>query len=269
MAYRALATTNTGTSPYKVMLGRPMRLAIDWSLSAPEPTTPSAVQYAKKIGPKLEVLHQIAMTNAGDSAARHRQARNEEAKPLPYAAGDKVLLRDTRIRKGETAKLKRPYTGPFIITECRPGFDYRLQELQTGRDLKRAVHADRLRPQKELQNDYRQPAVNRVVASGKLQSTRVSWLITINYGEPNDLGASVRLTAPEPTDAETNSGVVRHVPQPVKKRIRRLGSSFTPTFCGRPEPRAYSASGSNSRGQPSVTMQQPEQLRMLYAIWEK
>jgi hypothetical protein len=79
-----------------------MRLAIDWSLSTPELTTPSAVQYAREIGPKLEVLHQIAMTNAEGSAARHRQACNEAAKPPPYAAGDKVLLRDTRVKKGET-----------------------------------------------------------------------------------------------------------------------------------------------------------------------
>jgi hypothetical protein len=122
-----------------------MRLATDWFLSAPGPVTPSAVQYAREIGPKLDVLHQIAMTNADDSAARHRRAHNEGAMPPPYAAGDKVLLRDTKVKKGETAKLKRPYTGPFIITECRPGFNYRLQELKTGRDLKRAVHADRLR----------------------------------------------------------------------------------------------------------------------------
>jgi hypothetical protein len=35
MAYRASATTNTGISPHEVMVGRPMRLATDWSLSAP------------------------------------------------------------------------------------------------------------------------------------------------------------------------------------------------------------------------------------------
>jgi hypothetical protein len=119
----------------------------------PELTMPNTVQYAREIRPKLEVLHQIAMIIAESSAARHRQARNEEAKPPPYAAGDKVLLRDTRVKKGETVKLKRPYTGLFIVTECRPGFNYRLQELKTGRDLKRAVHADRLRPLKEMQND--------------------------------------------------------------------------------------------------------------------
>jgi hypothetical protein len=72
-----------------------------------------------------------------------------------YAAGDKVLLRDLTTKKGESAKLKRRYTGPFIIIECKNGFNYRLQHLDTGRTLRRLVHADRLRPYCELDNDYR------------------------------------------------------------------------------------------------------------------
>jgi hypothetical protein len=96
------------------------------------------------------------------------------------------------------------------------GFNYRLQELETGRDLKRAVHADRLRPLKEKQNDYRQPTVNRVVASGKLRSAQVGWQITITNGERNDLGASVRLTVSGTTDTEADEGVIWHVPQPIE-----------------------------------------------------
>ena len=67
----------------------------------------------------------------------------------------KVLLHDPVVKKGESSKLKIRYTGPFIITDCRPGFNYRLQHLDTGRDLRRPVHADRLRPLRELPNDYR------------------------------------------------------------------------------------------------------------------
>jgi hypothetical protein len=154
------------------------------------------------------------MTNVDDSAARHRRAHYEGATPPPYAAGDKVLLRDTRVKKGKIAKLKRPYTGPFIITECRPGFNYRLQELKTGRDLKRAVHADRLRPLREMQNDYRQTAINRVVAAGELRSKRVIWRIVINNGEQNDLGVSLRLTAPELAGRETDDETVWYVTLP-------------------------------------------------------
>ena len=190
MAYRASATTNTGLSPYEVIFGRPMKLAIDWSMAAIEDTTPGAVQYAREIGPKLEVLHKIAMTNVEDSAARHRKLHNEAAKLPPYAVGDKVLLRDTRVRKGESAKMKKPYTGPFLVTECRPGFNYRLQELSTGRDLKRAVHADRLRPLKELPNDYRLTAQREpgTIATGTIANTAVSWAITVGQTVTDEAG---------------------------------------------------------------------------------
>jgi hypothetical protein len=202
MAYRASETTNTGISPHEVMFRRPMRLATDWSLSAPGPVTPSAVQYAREIGPKLDVLHQIAMTNADDSAARHRRAHNEGAMPPPYAAGDKVLLRDTRVKKGETAKLNDHTQARSSLRSADPD-STTAAELKTGRDLKRAVHADRLRPVREMQNDYRQTAINRVVAAGELRSKRVIWRIVINNGEQNDLGVSVRLTAPELAGKET------------------------------------------------------------------
>jgi hypothetical protein len=83
-----------------------MRLAIDWTLMAGDPTIPSVQHYAREIGPKLEILHQIAMSNVQDSAARHSRRRNEAAEPPKYAAGDKVLLHDPRVKKGESHKLK-------------------------------------------------------------------------------------------------------------------------------------------------------------------
>jgi hypothetical protein len=164
MAYRASAATNIGLSPDEVLFGRPMRLAIDWTLMAGDPSIPGVQEYAREIGPKLEILHQTAMNNAQDSAARHSRRHNEAADPPKYAAGDKVRLHDPRVKKGQSHKLKRPYTEPFIITECRPGFNYKLQDMCTGRDLKRTVHADCLRPLKAVANDYRLPKLGNLIA---------------------------------------------------------------------------------------------------------
>jgi O-acetyl-ADP-ribose deacetylase (regulator of RNase III) len=70
---------------------------------------------------------------------------------------DKVLLFDPTTKTGQHSKLKRRWSGPYLITEVLDNFNSKLQELETGRVLKRPVHADRLRPLKELQNDYRLP----------------------------------------------------------------------------------------------------------------
>ena len=55
-------------------------------------------------------------------------------------------------KKGECAKLKRKYLGPYLIIECRPKYNYMLKELSTGKET---VHANRLRALQELANDYR------------------------------------------------------------------------------------------------------------------
>ena len=55
----------------------------------------------------------------------------------PDQIGDKVLLADFTTRRGESSKLKYKYTGPFIVIEALSGYNYRLQHLLSGKDLKR------------------------------------------------------------------------------------------------------------------------------------
>lgn len=155
MAYRASATTNLGISPHEVLFGKPMTLAIDWGLIGSDEMISSAQAYSASIKPKLEILHQIAIENAMDSAERHAQAHNSDSSPPTFKAGDKILLFNPVTKKNECAKLKRRYLGPYIITDCKPGFNYMLKELATGKEIKRPVHANRLRALRELDNDYR------------------------------------------------------------------------------------------------------------------
>lgn len=44
---------------------------------------------------------------------------------------------------------------PYLIIDCCPVYNYKLKELSTGKELKRPVHANRLRSLRELDNDYR------------------------------------------------------------------------------------------------------------------
>src|SRR5664279_2491865 len=163
MAYRATATTNTGLSPHEVIFGRPMPLAIDWSLLAEEPTIPSIEAYMEDIRPKLHILHQIAIENARDNAQLKARRVNETAVPPSFKCGDKVLLFNPVVKKGECVKLKRRYVGPYFIIDCRPGYNYMLKELSTGKELKRPVHANRFRSLRELDNDYRLQEANAEV----------------------------------------------------------------------------------------------------------
>jgi hypothetical protein len=66
--------------------------------------------------------------------------------------------------------------------------------VSTGRDLKRAVHADRLRPLKEMANDYRLPKLGDpvTVAEGTLETPTLRWKITVGNPTPAADTALVR-----------------------------------------------------------------------------
>src|SRR5271157_798527 len=107
------------------------------------------------IRPKLQIFHAVAMENVGASAERSARRINDTAITPSFKTGDKVLLHNPVVKKGECVKLKRKYIGPYIIIECRPKFNYMLKELSSGKEMKRPVHANRLRALRELPNDYR------------------------------------------------------------------------------------------------------------------
>jgi transposase InsO family protein/O-acetyl-ADP-ribose deacetylase (regulator of RNase III) len=158
MSHRAMTTTSTGFSPYEVAFGQPMQLFIDRSLLSENTDSPSLQVYMKEVAPKLTLLEQVASQNAVDSAARHRKYRNVDATPPSFEVAEQVLLLDTTTKTGQNPKLKRKWTGPFLITEVLDNYNFKLQELETGRDLKRPVHASRLKRLRQHPNDYRTPA---------------------------------------------------------------------------------------------------------------
>jgi transposase InsO family protein len=156
MSHRAMTTSSTGFSPFEVAFGQPMQLFIDRALLSENTDSPSLRTYMQEVAPKLTLLEQIASENSENSAARHRKYRNIGAKPPSFEVAEQVLLLDTTTKQGQNPKLKRKWTGPFLITEVLDNYNFKLQEMETGRDLKRPVHASRLKRLRQLPNDYRE-----------------------------------------------------------------------------------------------------------------
>jgi len=112
----------------------------------PEVDVGGPEKYAEEIGLKLKIMHDIARLNTEDSANRHRAYANRGATLPDYSIGSKVLLYDPTTKKGEYAKLKVRYKGPYLVTARTQGGNYKLQLLASGKDIKRAFHPRRLRP---------------------------------------------------------------------------------------------------------------------------
>jgi O-acetyl-ADP-ribose deacetylase (regulator of RNase III)/transposase InsO family protein len=180
MAHRGSATINLQLSPFEVLYGRPMTMFLDAGLLAETEDSPSLTAYRKEVAPKLEILHDLAMQNAAESASRQRDKRNVGSKPPSYKVADKVLLHDTSTKSGDSAKWTKKWTGPFFVKEILPNYNYKLQCLKTGRDLKRSVHASRLRPLRTMLNDYRlpQPDTTRTLFETTTQNRQLEVRVT-------------------------------------------------------------------------------------------
>jgi hypothetical protein len=135
MSHRGSATTNLQVSPFEVLYGRPMIMFCDASLLAETDDSPSLTAYRKEVAPKLEILHELAMQNAAESASKQRDKKNVGSIPPSYKVADKVLLHDTSTKIGDSAKWTKRWTGPFFVKEILPNYNYKLQCLKTGRDL--------------------------------------------------------------------------------------------------------------------------------------
>jgi O-acetyl-ADP-ribose deacetylase (regulator of RNase III) len=150
-AYRATPTLSCQLSPFEIIHATKMRLPIHLALSTGEieATTPTELQA------KLKILQTIALENSNANAKRIREHRNKDAIEPSFVCGQKVLLFNPATKKGESSKLTRRFQGPYFITECLSNYNYKLKHAVTGVELRRPVHASRLRCLYELANDYR------------------------------------------------------------------------------------------------------------------
>ena len=154
MALRATPST-LGLSPFEIMYGRQMNLEVDWSLMATDTAKINLATQAAEMRPKLAILHEIAMQNVKESAERHGKDYNKNSWEPPFKNGSKVLLYDPAVKRGQSSKLQIKWKGPFYVVQTLDKYNYKLKELKTGKELKRPVHANRLRLVRELDNDYR------------------------------------------------------------------------------------------------------------------
>jgi transposase InsO family protein len=155
LAHRAVASSSTGISPFECLYARRMVVNCDQNLLLKEDDSPSMEIYRRELIPKLQILQQLAQENSEQNAQINRDARNKTAVIPQFEIGDSVLLHNPVTPKGAVAKWTRRYTGPWLITHKLPNLNFRLQHLQSGRQLKRPIHIDRLRTLKQLPNDYR------------------------------------------------------------------------------------------------------------------
>ena len=155
---RASASSNILLSPYEIIFSKKMEIPCD--LILPEVPIGELQTHVRDVGERLKVLGQLAVQNALESGDRSREQKNKDVQLPPYKVGDRVLLNDTTVKKGQCRKLNPIWKGPYRIIATLPGKSYKLQHCISGDEIKRPIFVNRIRPLKESVDDPQRVALN-------------------------------------------------------------------------------------------------------------
>ena len=112
-----------------------------------------ANDYVMWLKQALELLHQGVRQNRSEGKTSQKEAydRRHGVKQPKYVIGQKVLLRDQRVKPGSDFVLtKKPFVGPYLIKDIVQysesiGPAYQLIDEQTGKELPKLITHDRLK----------------------------------------------------------------------------------------------------------------------------
>ena len=126
-AYRATPHSTTGYTPNEMTMGRDLRTTATSMRPPPLPTDGEVDQaeYVTGLRQALETAWEVVRTDQEAVQAEHRP------EPMLFKAGDKVLMRNYRRKKGASGKLAVPYVGPYDVIECYPNHTYLLRQGET------------------------------------------------------------------------------------------------------------------------------------------
>jgi len=163
----------TGVSPFEAITGRPPRhpqltpdllqvLTSPAQVSLSEVTLPNTnARLRSRLGPRkvfndvwstaekvwLDSLEhhfgEVREHHLTSRARRHAQT-NSERTPRAFTQDDLVVLRDVHRAQGVEGKLRRPYVGPWVVTQVNKNNTLILADLE-GNALSRAVPFDHVR----------------------------------------------------------------------------------------------------------------------------
>lgn len=115
-AYRNTPHESTGEKPSFLLYGMDCRTpteAVFLPTSELEPTTVST--YREELVKTLTTARELAASSNRASQAKYKKQHDKKTKPLPYRAGEWILIRFPQEETGAKRKLSRPWHGPYRV----------------------------------------------------------------------------------------------------------------------------------------------------------
>jgi len=145
-SYRASVAVALGISPFEALFGKQMSIGIDLQLLQESENAPSISAHVTNLVSRLKLIHETVQQNMSDSGQRAKKFYDVDAETPQIMVGWKVLLHSSVLKPGQSAKFHKPWTGPYLVTsKTDDGLLYTLRHCDTGKSLRSAVHANRIK----------------------------------------------------------------------------------------------------------------------------
>ncbi|KAK7899346.1 hypothetical protein WMY93_020199 [Mugilogobius chulae] len=146
-AYNCTRNEVTGFTPYELMFGRTPRLPVDLAFGLPvrdKPAT-SHTEYVKNLKTRLEESYELASRNALKSSERNKARFDRRVTPCKLEVGDRVLIRNVRIR-GKHKLEDKWEPEVYVVIKCAGDLPVYTVKPESKDGPTRTLHRDLLLP---------------------------------------------------------------------------------------------------------------------------
>jgi len=142
-------------------------------------TAPGIQRYTAELIPKLKQVQQAVQDNLKDSNITSKRTYDRNSRDPDIVLGSKVLIHYPTTKKGECSKLKKRWIGPYLVVDkSEDGLLYRLRHCEPGRQHKRMIHYNRLKPYNENKELFytRNKTAPQSQTQSQTDSSQSDWL---------------------------------------------------------------------------------------------
>ena len=144
MAYNTSVQASTGYTPFYLMFGRQARLPFDLMFGLSNTQDKVATDYAQHLQSSLHEAYQQVCDTMGVCQQRQKELYDRKVHGEPFQVNDLVWLHSPALGRGQSRKLRHPWTGPYKVVKVLSQTTYQIRCLNRGRTCK-TVHFDRLK----------------------------------------------------------------------------------------------------------------------------
>ena len=117
----------------------------------------SARSHMSNLLENLEIAKRIADQNIQHSQTKNKTYYDKKQKHNQFELGDEVLLHNTRVPQGTSAKCLRPFEKRYYIVKLGPNDSYYIRSADDHKIFPHAIHHNRLKPYKNPEHRILRP----------------------------------------------------------------------------------------------------------------